>query len=257
MNEERKSVSALEMINTLYDDETLVKKKAKAFDDIAKMYYDKNFGTTTKSEIELLMFSIYMDTLIDKHSDNDGFLDYKICSDFIMGKQLGIPQEKVRTLKIKKQARYPKSFDWRISLEKIKSRIVYDEGKDRIIIPMSDPNLYNEIRNFIEEHDGYIEIQRGNNVLQMKPEYFFMLLYTAVENENDKEKIRKSFVKQLREKNEDNNISDIHTDRELQQIALEKSDNFFEMAKIIAKGVENPLVGIITAIQCISKTVRK
>lgn len=39
--------------------------KAGAFDKIAEMFYDKNFSSATKTEIELLMFSIYMDATIE------------------------------------------------------------------------------------------------------------------------------------------------------------------------------------------------
>lgn len=89
-----------------------------------------------------------------------------------MGKELGIPQEKVRTLKVKKQARYPVEFDWRQSLLSVKESIRFDKEKNKIIIPTRDPNFYNEIRNFVEEHGGYIEIQRSGNLIQIRPEHF-------------------------------------------------------------------------------------
>ncbi len=44
-------------------------KKAKAFDKIADLFYKQNFGTTSKSEIELLMFSFFMDEMIDTYAD--------------------------------------------------------------------------------------------------------------------------------------------------------------------------------------------
>lgn len=64
------------------------------------MFYCGNFGATNKSEIELLILSIFMEEMT-KHNSYDGVLDYKRCSDFNMAKLLGIPQEKVRTLKSK------------------------------------------------------------------------------------------------------------------------------------------------------------
>ena len=42
-----------------------VKEKADLFDKIAEMYYDSNFGQSSKSQIELLMFSVYLDKMID------------------------------------------------------------------------------------------------------------------------------------------------------------------------------------------------
>lgn len=34
--------------------------KVKAFDMLAELFYDRNFATTSKSEIDLLMFSFFL-----------------------------------------------------------------------------------------------------------------------------------------------------------------------------------------------------
>ena len=87
-------------------------KKAEAFDQISEMFYNRNFSSASKAEIELQMFSIYMDATIDLcRNEEDNTIDYNACSDYEMGKALGISQERIRTLKVKKQARYPKEFD--------------------------------------------------------------------------------------------------------------------------------------------------
>ena len=75
-------------------------KKAAMFDKIADMFYKQNFGTTSKSEVELLMFSIFMDEMIETYADKTtNVLNYNACSDYNIGKMLGIPQEKVRRSK--------------------------------------------------------------------------------------------------------------------------------------------------------------
>lgn len=180
-------------------------EKEKAFDKIAEMFYDKNFSSATKSEIELLMFSIYMEATIEYYKKEDNTINYNTCSDFEMGKELGIPQEKVRSLKVKKQARYPVEFDWRKSLLSVKDSVRYDQEKKKIIIPTRDPNLYNEIRNYIEEHGGYIEIQRSGNLIQIRPEHYFMLMYEDLD-EKGKKSCRKELVKQLQKENKNNDI---------------------------------------------------
>lgn len=182
-----------------------IESKATAFDKIAEMFYDKNFSSATKSEIELQMFSIYMDATIKRCEHENGTIDYNACSDYEMGKELGIPQEKVRTLKIKKQARYPVEFDWKKSLLSVKDSVRYDKGKNKIIIPTRDPNLYNEIRNYIEDHGGYIEIKRSGNYIQIRPEHYFMLIYEGL-GENDQRKCRKELVKELQKRNKHNEI---------------------------------------------------
>ncbi len=68
------------LFDGLYNESELLEKKAEAFDKIAEMFYDRNFGATSKSEIELLMFSILMDGMIHKYSNGD-VLDMNACSD--------------------------------------------------------------------------------------------------------------------------------------------------------------------------------
>ena len=100
--------------------------KVAAFDRIAELFYDRSFSSTSKSEIELLMFSFYMEAIIRANQRDDGVIDYVKCSDYEVAKQLGITQDRVRTLKLKKQARYPVAFDWQKSLESIKDSIRLD-----------------------------------------------------------------------------------------------------------------------------------
>lgn len=188
--------------------------KAVAFDKIAELFYSKNFAASSKSEVELLMFSIYMDSLIDSCKKPDGTIDYSICSDYEIGKQLGITQERVRSLKVKKQARYPVVFRWQDSLLSIKDSIRYDDGINKIIIPTRDPNLYNEIRNYIEDHGGYIEIRRCGNYIQIRPEHYFMLVYEEL-SEADQSMCRKKIEKELRKYNKGNEIAEARSPKDV------------------------------------------
>ena len=159
--------------------------------------------------MELLMFSILMDGMIHKYSNGD-VLDMNACSDYNMAKMLGIKQTAVKNLKLKKQARYPVEFDWRKSLESIKDSIRYDNRKNKVIIPVPDPNLYEKIRNFIQEKGGYIDIQLGSNVIQIRPEYYFWLLYEGIEDEAIKSTIRKNIAEQLKKYWTVSNIPCLH-----------------------------------------------
>ena len=76
--------------------------KTKAFDTLAELFYDRNFATASKSEIDLLMFSFYLDATITAYTNEQNVLDYTQASDYHIGQQLGITQEKVRNLKVKK-----------------------------------------------------------------------------------------------------------------------------------------------------------
>lgn len=250
--------NALDKINRFHqDDEERNKKKAEYFDKIAKMFYEQNFGAANKSEIELLMFSIFLDEMIEHNCDDKNVLDYKECSDFKLGKMLGIPQEKVKTLKVKKQARYPKEFEWQKSFLSIKDAIRYDLEKKRIIIPVTDPNLYLSIRNFIEENNGYIEIQRGSNILQMRPEHFFSLLYLGISNDAEKKKAKKAFIKKLKKINEIEDIDEINTDDEIIGRILNIGDDVLELFEDVVLELNNPLLLIIKSIRKIGKLAIK
>ena len=61
--------------------------KTDAFDRIAELFYNKNFSSASKSEIELLMFDFYMKALIKKYKDDEtGIIDYNTCSDYRIAK---------------------------------------------------------------------------------------------------------------------------------------------------------------------------
>lgn len=75
-----------------------VEEKAEAFDSISELYFDRNFGSTSKSDFETLLFSIYIEHLIKNGLPYD---------DYIMSKTLGITETRVRALKERKQLKYP------------------------------------------------------------------------------------------------------------------------------------------------------
>ncbi len=236
----REISNGVELLDSYFSDEEDRKTfKAEAFERLEELFFDRNFGATSKSEIELMMFDIFMKAMIDKNN-TDGVLNYNECSDYAIGKYLGITPEKVRSLKLKKQARYPEKFDWKKSLEEIKERIRYDQEKNRIVIPMPDPNLYNEIRNYIENNNGYIEIQRGNNVLQIRPDCYFDLLYMT-ENEDNKKKLQNAIVKKFKKQNEEQGeiFDKVKTDKERNCRALKLGKKSMEFLAETVESIES------------------
>ena len=106
-----KPEEAKEIYNELFKDED----KVKAFDKIAEKYYFSNFGSTSKTDFETLMFSIYIEQLLKKNQ-----VDYNAYSDYTLSKQLGITQSKVSNLKVRKEMLYMKmnvlSYSYRIEM---------------------------------------------------------------------------------------------------------------------------------------------
>ncbi len=170
--------------------------KAIAFDKIAERYYFANFGTMSKSDLETMLFSIYLDQILDQHES-----EMESYSDYTLSKALGITQSKISSLKVKKELLYPYSgFDWRKSFARISENVNYENGKIMLHIP--DRNLYLEVKHEIETSGGYVETQLSANLLQIRPEYFLDLM-VAISEEKDRNRLRKEIREEFRKKNKD------------------------------------------------------
>lgn len=189
--------------------------KAAAFDKIAKRFYFANFATMSKSDFETLLFSLYLDQILNRSEDN-----YDAYSDYTLSKVLGIPQSRISALKVRKELQYPYSkFDWKESFKRISQRAIYEDGKIRLYIP--DRNLYLEIKNAVETSGGYVEMQLSPNLLQIRPEYFIDLVL-AISDDDDRKKIRKEIKKEVERKNKDINFIEGRTiGRQIGSLALE------------------------------------
>lgn len=185
-------------------------EKIKAFDRIAKCFYNKNFGQKSKSDLDLLMFDIYLKNLINQNKDKRGIIEFNKCSDYLISRELGITQQRVRNLKIKDNLVYPdKDLDWekewKVALTSLIENARIDNKKITLNIP--DPNLYLQIQNFIEKNGAYIEKQLNSKILQMRIEYFIELMI-ALEPEKKKQEIIKKLKKQFKDRNKDEKIFD-------------------------------------------------
>ena len=177
---------------TLFPDDA---SKANAFDKIAQEYYVGNFGRMQKSDFETLLFSIYLEQILNS-SKGSPFSH----SDYEFSKSLGISQSRVRTLRIKKELQYPRQdFNWQEEFFRISANARYENGKIKVHIP--DPNLYLELKNAVEVAGGFVDLSlNGNSLLQVSPKDFFDLL-VAVSGEKD----RKVLLKKQKEKMEAEN----------------------------------------------------
>ena len=172
--------------NEIFDSD---EKKAEAFDKIAKNYYLGNFGSIQKSDIDVLMFSLFIEGILDKTEN-----DVNSYSDYTLAKQLGITPSRVSNLKQKKQLQYPyDKFDWRLSFRRCCDNARADGNK--IKINLRDINLYYEIRNQIDEHGGYVETSLTRNLLVISLGDFLQLV-EQIMSEDEKSQLKE----QIKEK---------------------------------------------------------
>jgi len=217
--------------------------KAAAFDRLAELFYNKNFSNASKTEIELLMFDIYFKATIDKNKNEGNVLDYVASSNYEISTQLGITQEKVRNLKIRKQLRYPEEFEWQESLLSLKENIRYD--RDRIVIPVDDPNLLLEIKNYIKSNGGFIDVESGSDYIRIRVEYFIKLMYYTLDNEN-KVIFVKEFKKQFKAANSsEDKFNEVNKIEKINDIISIISGSTELLGKIIpVLKPSNPLVSL-------------
>ena len=185
-------------LEKFYQDLFDEKSKIEAFDKIAKNYYCCNFGSMQKSDLDVLMFSILIDRILEKTEE-----DFNTYSDYTLSKKLGITQQRISNLKIKKELKYPyEKFDWRKSFARLVKNARFEDEKIKIYIP--DPNLFLEIKNSIESNGGYIDVTLNSKLLQITPEYYLWLLMIIVP-ENEKESLNKAIQTQLKKNQVDVN----------------------------------------------------
>lgn len=168
-------------------------EKISLFDTISAQYYDRNFGQCSKADMELLMFRFYIEKLIKSNCAEDGTIDYSKCSDYLISKELGISQQRVRNLKVKNQLINPIEYDWKAALAKLTRHARFDPVTHRVTLHIPDPNLFLEIQNFFEEQGSCIERQLNSKVLQIRAEYYIDLILSL-----EPEKARKAVITELK-----------------------------------------------------------
>ncbi len=135
--------------------------KAKAFDKIAEQYYFGNFGSISKIDLETLLFSIYIERILERNEP-----EFNEESDYKLSKELGITQSKISNLKVRKQLKYPyEKFDWKQSFKRILKNAKIEDNKIVIFIP--DVNLYIELKNAIESQGGLVDATLNSKVLKV------------------------------------------------------------------------------------------
>lgn len=136
-------------------------EKKRLFDKIEELYFHRNFGSTTKSDLETLLFSEYIDCRI-----NHGLS----CDDYTLSKKLGITQSRVRSLKERKELKYPTNTDenwWRIEFAEAAQNAKYDEQDHCIKFIIQDINVMTETRHYIETRGWYDEISLNRKLLKI------------------------------------------------------------------------------------------
>ena len=194
--------------------------KAGAFDRIAAQFLYGNFGRMSKSDFETLIFSIYIDQCIKYKKEYD---------DYMLSRELGITQTRVRSLKVKNELQYPKENpQWKENFIECIRYARYDDVKHLVKLQISDVNVLIEVRNFVEKHGWYDEYQLNPKLFQCRADVFIDLCRSLDEDkifeEPDKDTI--------------NRLEEIKKKAESEE---EKS----ALDKIISGSIEEGMMGLV------------
>ena len=163
--------------------------KLQAFDLIAQKFFEHNFGRTSKADLEVLMFKIYLDNCNAQNTATD---------DFTLATALGITEAKVRNLKVKKELQYPgDGKEWKENFIRAIQYASYDEKSSLVKLPIADPNVKRNLEHRIDELHIYSESQLNGKLLQMRPDHFIMLVQTISEELGNAAIDSKSLLHQL------------------------------------------------------------
>ena len=156
-----------------------LRKKASFFDELSAHFYKCNFGTCSKSEIDLLMFHFYCELHRDQANDS-----------YTMSKTLGITQERIRNFKVKEYLTFPREIPWKeLFTEKLKHKIQYNEADKTVEIPVLDPTVFIEIEHQIETSGGYVRYLRNGKILSVTLLDFSRLLVEIDKDLPDKKRL--------------------------------------------------------------------
>lgn len=141
-------------------------EKARAFDRIASHYYNGNFGSMSKADLEVLLFTILIDHCRREDSRTD---------DYALSKRLGVTQSRVRALKQKSQLQYPAEMSWQSYFVDCIKNARYDETKGLVKLSVPEVNVLIELRQFMLDQGWYDEYQLNPRLFQCRLDIFVLL----------------------------------------------------------------------------------
>ena len=161
-------------------------EKERAFDRIIDEYFSKSFGSMSKTNIDILFFSVYQEHCIESGKNSD---------DYSMAQELGISQGRIRSLKMNAELQYPRQeFNWKNQFAEYIKKAIYDKNKDMIKVMIPDVIVMNELRHYLEIKGWFDEYSLNPKLFQCRVDFFLDLCESLKdENENllDEKNIKK------------------------------------------------------------------
>ncbi len=181
------------------DDITELFKGEKEFIRVASQFYLKNFGTMTKSEIELMMFTI----LYEKLNAIGAISDVSLA--FSLGISVKRVDALIEKMIVKMSEEELSRIPWRQNLSQLVQRrtVSYDSSNNRFCITINDFVVFYKAVEILKKYDVFYEEIRNPQGLILSEEAFVVLAYNCCDDVNKK----KSLEDVLREHNSGCDVS--------------------------------------------------
>ena len=154
---------------------------------IAEHYYDKNFGTMSKSEMDLLMFYLLYQRMKDANEHAP--------SDFELAKILGITNKRVRNMIEKMELKYPSGEDkpWQEKIRELFKTPAFQQGngKDEIVVLIKDVMLRYEVEAFLDSNYLPTEYTLNSQVILLRKAALCALVYECCSDDDKNEILAK------------------------------------------------------------------
>lgn len=126
---------------------------------IIELYFRQNFGTLSKTDLETLLFSEYLDHLIANDEPYD---------DYTVSRALCLTQSRVRSLKERKELRYPYVHArWKELFVRDLENAKLSEDEHHIKLIVQDINVLAEARHYVEEKGWYDDYSLNRKLLNL------------------------------------------------------------------------------------------
>ncbi len=156
--------------------------------------FDKNFGTLSKSEFDLILFKHYLAAANQYVTDSNGAVNTNKISDYKLGFALGVTPTRVRNLRLKVSLTNKQEANWRSELIKVlENRNNIKFSGDYFQIVVRDKNLFFAIEDWLEDRGNTADITLNPKQLRVEKRAFYDLLkeLKMIDDESSKSIISK------------------------------------------------------------------
>lgn len=147
------------------------------FSEIKERCLNRNFGTLSKSEFDLMLFHYY---LVNKQEE----VGSRYVSDYDIGRDLGLTIQRVRSLRERDALKQEPDDSWKEYFIGC-LQFAYCDKDDNVKIPVPDVNVIKEIRNYLENFGLFDDYQLNPKVFQCKAETLILICLKMLDRIDD------------------------------------------------------------------------